>query len=226
MPNKENKGAMMVLNELLIVLNKLKKRLYYFKASTGNILIHHNDIKAVFDLGSFFKSKKGFGYDIDLCLQYRGTEFKEREAFKYCKKNLCSNGIFSYKDLNKKLRETYGHYSFIFTDALVSAIRVSINKRLTCGHFISQFGRNVRIHFKQDGYEKRVFKFYWHRKAKAKIKKHLKLKDKDMDCAWGIQFYNCIIGDYFLIDRSYYGKLEKFIEQLEIRVTKKEARPC
>ncbi|GAA7218620.1 hypothetical protein BD0076_14120 [Helicobacter pylori] len=47
----------MVLNELLIVLNKLKQRLDNFKTSTGNILIHHNDIQAVFDLGSFFKRK-------------------------------------------------------------------------------------------------------------------------------------------------------------------------
>lgn len=237
---KENKGAMMVLDELLIVLKKLKKRLDCFKTITGNILIHHTDIKAVFDLGSFFKSREGFGYDIDLCLQYRGVEFKEtvgfvssgvhvvvnqREAFEYCKKNLCRSVILSYQDLNKKLKETYGPNSFIFTDALVKSIRVSIDKKLTWGHFISQLERSVSIHFKQHGYEKRVFKFYWHNKAKARIKKLLQLKD--MEYTWNIQVSEWIIGDYFLIDASYYGKLGKFIERVESRLKKiKEIRPC
>ncbi|MCQ2931018.1 hypothetical protein JT080_00020 [Helicobacter pylori] len=123
----------MILYELLSAVKKLQKRLDNLKSSTGNITLHHNDIQAVFDLGSFFKSKKGFGYDVDLCLQYRGVEFKksehfvsyqhhvianQREAFDYCKKNLCRSGISSYKKMNKELNETYGDHSFIFTDAL------------------------------------------------------------------------------------------------------------
>ncbi|MDU9757798.1 hypothetical protein RGC22_07555 [Helicobacter pylori] len=84
----------------------------------------------------------------------------KREAFGYCKKNLCREVIPSYKDLNKKLKETYGRHSFIFTDALIKAIRVSIDKRLTWGHFIASLHRSISVDFKQDGYEKRVFKFY------------------------------------------------------------------
>lgn len=223
----------MVLNEFLIVLNKLKQRLDTFKTSTGNILINHNDIQAVFDLGSFFKSKKGFGYDIDLCLQYRGIEFKERgvfvpygnhvitnqrEAFEYCKKTLCRNGIHSYKDLNKKLQETYGRNSFIFTDAIIKAIRISINKRLTWGHFIASLERSIIVDFKRAGDEKRVFKFYWHRKAKSKISKLPPLKD--IFYALNIEVDKCVIGDYFLIDSYYYHKLEKTIAKLESMVKK------
>ena len=230
----------MILNEFLIVLNKLKQRLDTFKTSTGNILIHHDDIPSVFDLGSFFKSKKGFGYDIDLGLKYRGIEFKERgvfvsygnhvitnqrEAFDYCKKNLCRKGTPSYQDLNKELVKTYGKHAYIFTNALIKAIAISINKRLTLGHFIASLDRRISVDFKKVGYEKRVFKFYLCRKARKKIANLINLK---VPCyEWDIRIDECVIGDYFLIDSYYYVKLEKTISKLEMSVKKsKEFTSC
>ncbi|MGN8435233.1 hypothetical protein ACR9LT_07860, partial [Helicobacter pylori] len=111
---------------LLATLKKLQKRINYFKSDTGNACIHHNDIQAVFDLGSFFKSKKGFGYDVELSLKYRGIEFKEMGEFVSYFHHVITDGSHSH----------------IFTNALIKAIAISMNKRLSWGHFISSLDRN------------------------------------------------------------------------------------